>query len=116
MAIDLSKLQADQAKAIEVLQSLPAIKAQIADLQAKLAAVPHEDPSVQATVDQMAAALETALPTDAAPAPVVTDPATAAPYPGWGYLNTVICRHPAVKRSGQALSPAASNSGTTRRR
>jgi aminoglycoside 3-N-acetyltransferase/aminoglycoside 3-N-acetyltransferase-2 len=28
------------------------------------------------------------------------DPATAAPYPGWGYLNTVICRHPHVKRSG----------------
>lgn len=28
------------------------------------------------------------------------DPATAAPYPGWGYLNAVICRHPGVKRSG----------------
>lgn len=28
------------------------------------------------------------------------DPATAAPYPDWGYLNHVICRHPHVKRSG----------------
>lgn len=28
------------------------------------------------------------------------DPATAAPYPDWGYLNAVICRHPAVRRSG----------------
>lgn len=27
------------------------------------------------------------------------DPATSAPYPGWGYLNTVICRHPGVRRS-----------------
>lgn len=28
------------------------------------------------------------------------DPKTSAPYPGWGYLNTLICRHPAVRRSG----------------
>jgi aminoglycoside N3'-acetyltransferase len=28
------------------------------------------------------------------------DPATAAPYPGWGYLNAVICRHPGARRSG----------------
>lgn len=28
------------------------------------------------------------------------DPKTSAPYPGWGYLNAVICRHPAVVRSG----------------
>jgi len=28
------------------------------------------------------------------------DPKTSAPYPGWGYLNAVICRHPAVRRSG----------------
>lgn len=27
------------------------------------------------------------------------DPATAAPFPEWGYLNTVICRHPGVRRS-----------------
>jgi aminoglycoside N3'-acetyltransferase len=30
----------------------------------------------------------------------VFDPATSAPYPGWGYLNTVICRHPGARRSG----------------
>lgn len=28
------------------------------------------------------------------------DPATANPYPDWGYLNAVICRHPEVRRSG----------------
>lgn len=28
------------------------------------------------------------------------DPATANAYPDWGYLNTVICRHPEVRRSG----------------
>jgi aminoglycoside N3'-acetyltransferase len=28
------------------------------------------------------------------------DPATAAPYPGWGYLNTVLVNHPNARRSG----------------
>lgn len=28
------------------------------------------------------------------------DPRSSAPYPGWGYLNTVICQHPEVRRSG----------------
>jgi aminoglycoside 3-N-acetyltransferase/aminoglycoside 3-N-acetyltransferase-2 len=43
------------------------------------------------------------------------DPATAAPYPEWGYLNTVMGRHPEVKRSGHpdasmaAIGPLAND-------
>ena len=28
------------------------------------------------------------------------DPATAGTYPGWGYMNAVLCRHPGARRSG----------------
>ncbi len=57
--------------------------------------------------NQLAAAEKSAWP--------AFDPARAAAYPEWGYLNTVICRHPEVKRSGHpdasmaAIGPLASN-------
>lgn len=35
------------------------------------------------------------------------NPATAPPYRGWGYLNSVICRHPQVRRSAHPDSSMA---------
>lgn len=80
MAVDLSRLQADQAKAIALLATLPGLKAQLTELQAKLADAPHEDPSVQQAVDKMATDLEAALPTDSA-APAADVPLAASPVP-----------------------------------
>lgn len=89
MALDLSRLRSDIPAAVSALQQLPGLKQQVADLQAKLDAAPHDDPTVQTDVDALADSLDQALnalkpvtepaPVAAAPAPAGAAPSDATP-------------------------------------